>query len=66
MKAYKIQVIVTKTAVVTEPKWREEGGIGEFGEFEASQYVKGMLIEDLTNDPNRGTVRILASVDTGE
>lgn len=66
MKAYKIQVIVTKTAIVTEPEWREEGGIGEFDEFQASQYVKGMLIEDLTNDPNRGTVRILASVDTGE
>lgn len=63
MKAYKIQVVVTKTAIVTEPEWREEGGIGEFGEFEASQYVKGMLIEELANNPNRGTVRIIAEVE---
>lgn len=63
MKAFKIQVIATKTAIVTEPEWKEDGGIGEFDEFVASQYVKGMLIEDLTNDPNRGCVRILAEVE---
>lgn len=63
MKAFKIQVIATKTAIVTEPEWRAEGGIGEFDEFAASQYVKGFLIEDLTNDLNRGYVRVLAEVE---
>lgn len=63
MKAFKIQVIATKTAIVTEPEWKEDGGIGEFDEFAASQYVKGILIEDLTNNPNRGYVRILAEVE---
>jgi len=59
MKSFRIKVTVTKTATVTEEEWRKEGGIGEFNEFTASQYVKGMLIEELSNDPNRGTVQLL-------
>ena len=59
MKSFRIKAKVTNTATVTEEEWRKEGGIGEFNEFTASQYVKGMLIEELSNDPNRGTVQLL-------
>ena len=59
MKSFRIKVTVTKTTTVTEEEWRKEGGIGEFNEFAASQYVKGMLIEELRNNPNRGTVQLL-------
>lgn len=63
MKAYKISVVATKTMLVTEDEYKNEGGIGEFDEFAASQYVKGCLIEDLTNDPNRGSVKIIFELD---
>ena len=59
MKSFRIKVTVTKTATITEEEWRKEGGIGEFNEFAASKYVKGMLIEELSNDPNRGAVQLL-------
>ena len=59
MKSFRIKVTVNKTATITEEEWRKEGGIGEFNEFAASQYVKGMLIEELRNNLNRGTVQLL-------
>ena len=62
MEAAKIKVTVTKTMVVTKQMWKQEGGIGEFNEFAASQYVKGALIEDLQNNPNRGHVEIIATI----
>ena len=62
MQAAKIRVVATKTMIVTRDMWKEEGGIGEFDEFAASQFVKGALIEDLRNNPNRGHVEIIAVV----
>ena len=62
MKAAKITVVATKTMIVTKDMWIEEGGIGEFDEFAASQFVKGALIEDLRNNPDRGYVKIIAVV----
>lgn len=63
MKAYKIFIQVTKTVTFTEEQWREEGGLGEFTDFVATQYAKGCLMEDLRNDPNRGYVKIIAKVE---
>ena len=63
MKAYKIFVQVTKTVTFTEEDWKEEGGFGELTDFEATQFAKGCLIEDLRNNPNRGYVKIIAKVE---
>ena len=59
MRAYKIKVIATKSVVITEDMWKEEGmPSADFNEFTASQFAKGILIEEMTNDPNRGTVYV--------
>lgn len=63
MKAYKIFVQVTKTVTFTEEDWKEEGGIGELTDFNAVQFAKGYLIEDLRNNPNRGYAKIIAKVE---
>ena len=60
MKIYRIKVVATKTVTLTEEQWIEEGMKGiEFTDFAATQWAKGCLIEDLVNNPNRGTVKIL-------
>ena len=58
MKEYRVQVVATKTMVVTEEMVRDEGFEGEFDEFQAAQFAKGQLIEDLMNNPNRGSVKV--------
>ncbi len=58
MKEYRVQVVATKTMVVSEIDWLEEGGAGEFDEFQAAQFAKGQLIEDIRNNPNRGSVKV--------
>lgn len=59
MRAYKIKVIATKSVVITEDMWKEEGmRPADFNEFTASQFAKGILIEEMTNDPNRVTVYV--------
>ena len=63
MKAYKIFVQVTKMATFTEEDWKEDGGFGELTDFMATQYAKGILIEELKNNPNRGYVKIIAKVE---
>ena len=63
MKAYKIFVQVTKTVTFTEEDWKEEGGFGELTDFLATQFAKGILIEELQNNPNRGYVKIIAKVE---
>ena len=63
MKEFKIQVLVKRTVTVTEKEWKESGGIGQFDVFSASQYVKGCLIKELTNNPNCGLVKIIYSKD---
>ena len=56
MKAYKVNIVATKTMVVTEDMWVSEGGCAkDFNEHSACQLAKAVLIEDLTNDPNRGS-----------
>ena len=59
MKKFKVKVTVSKTMVVTEEDWRDEGGIGPFDESAAVNYCKGTLIEEITNDPNRGSVKFV-------
>lgn len=58
----KIIVVATKSMVIDSNKWEEiisEECIYEpFEEFFIQQYVKGCLIEDLRNNPNRGTYSI--------
>lgn len=63
MKEFKIQVSVKKTVIVTEREWKDNGGIGDFDEFSATQYVKACLIEDLRNNPDYGLVKIIHSKD---
>lgn len=58
MKEYRVQVVATKTMVVSEVDWLDDGGVGEFDEFQAAQFAKGQLIEDLVNNPNRGSVKV--------
>lgn len=66
MKVYKIKVVVTKTVTFTEKEWKEEGGVGTLDDFSAGMYAKGCLIEDLENNPQRGSVQILFKDDTDE
>ena len=61
MKAIKVQVVVTKTMWVYEDEFYEDAGnIGiEFNEQNAIMFVKGQMIQDMQNDPNRGSSKIL-------
>lgn len=58
----RVKVVATKSMVIDSRKWDninlDEGSNNPFDEFHISQYVKGCLIEDLRNDPNRGTYSI--------
>ena len=58
MKAYRVTVVATKTMVVNEIDWREEGGFGEFNEAQAIAKAKCRLIEELANIPDRGSVKV--------
>ena len=61
IRGIKVQVIVTKTMWVLENEFKAESyGTGqEFNEFNAINFTKGTLIEELYNDPNRGSAKIL-------
>ena len=70
MKSYKVQVIVTKTMWVTQEDIEEDCNSGifqvstpELDEGVAINYCKGTLIEELQNNPNRGSAKILAIFD---
>ena len=58
MKEYRVQVVATKTMVVSEADWSEEGGIGVFDEFQAAQFAKATLVEELRNNQNRGSIKV--------
>jgi hypothetical protein len=58
MKEYRVQVVAKKTVVVSEIDWLDDGGIGEFDEIQAEKFAKGQLIDDLMNNPNRGSVKV--------
>ena len=49
---------------VTEEDFREDDILGqEFNENTAINYAKGVLIEEIRNNPNRGTSKIIAIYD---
>lgn len=58
----RVKVVATKSMVIDSDKWDEmvaaEGTHQPFEEFYIQQYVKGCLVEDLRNNPNRGTYSI--------
>lgn len=61
-RAIKVQVVVTKTMWVFEDEFYEEAGnlSIEFNEQNAIMFTKGQMIQELQNDPNRGSSKILA------
>ena len=64
MKSYKVSIVVTKTMWVTEDDFREDDVLGqEFDESAAINDAKGTLIEEIRNNPNRGTAKIMAIYD---
>ena len=64
MKSYKVSIVVTKTMWVTEDDFREDDVLGqEFDEEASINYAKGTLIEEIRNNPNRGTAKIMAIYD---
>lgn len=70
MKSYKVQVIVTKTMWVTQEDIDADVCDGmfcasamELDEQVAINYAKGTLIEELRNNPNRGSAKIIAIFD---
>lgn len=62
-RAMKVQVVVTKTMWVFEDDFYEDaGGLNlEFNEHNVIMFVKGQMIQEMQNDPNRGSSKILAS-----
>lgn len=70
MKSYKVQVVVTKTMWVTQDDIDEDMSDGMFSaspmeldEQVAINYAKGTLIEEMRNNPNRGSAKIIAIFD---
>lgn len=61
IRAIKVQVVVTKTMWVYEDEFYEDaGGLAlDFNEHNAIMFVKGQMIQEMQNNPNRGSSRIL-------
>ncbi len=62
MKAYKVKFTATKTMWITQDDINRD--IGDVNHVTLTKelavaYCKGTLVEEIRNDPNRGTVRIL-------
>lgn len=69
-KMYKVRIVVTKTMWVTQEDIDADISDGMFeaspmqlDEHVAINYVKGMLIEELRNNPNRGSAEIISIYD---
>lgn len=69
-KAYKVRIVVTKTMWVTQEDIDEdasdcmfEAPHQELDEDLAISYAKGTLIEELRNNPNRGSAEIISIYD---
>ena len=59
MRAFKVKIVATKSVTITEKMWVDEGmSAKDFNEFQAAQFAKGIMIEELRNNPNRGSVHI--------
>ena len=70
MKSFKVQVVVTKTMWVTQADIDEDCNSGlhqidapEIDENVAINFCKGTLINELQDNPNRGSAKILAIYD---
>ena len=70
-KMYKVRIVATKTMWVTQDNIDEDAADGmiaahsrEIDEQVAIDYAKGTLIEEMRNNPNRGSAEILSIYDT--
>lgn len=69
-KAYKVRIVVTKTMWVTQDDIEEDCNEGswlsadapELDEELAISFAKGTLIEELRNNPNRGSADIISMI----
>ncbi|MBO5058004.1 MAG: hypothetical protein J6C05_08895 [Prevotella sp.] len=71
-KAYKVRIVVTKTMWVTQDdidadindgSWLSSD-VPELDENVAINFVKGTLIEEMRNNPNRGSADIISIYDS--
>lgn len=70
-KMYKVRIVVTKTMWVTQEDIDADARDGmlhapirEIDEHSAIEYTKGTLIEEMRNNPNRGSAEIISIYDT--
>ena len=61
IRAIKVQVVVTKTMWVYEDEFYEDAGSValDFNEHNAVMFAKGQMIQEMKNNPNRGSSKIL-------
>ena len=61
VRGIKVQVTVTKTMWVYEDEFYEdaEGVPMDFNEHNAIMFTKGQMIQEMQNNPNRGSAKIL-------
>lgn len=69
-KMYKVRIVATKTMWVTQEMIDEDVSDGifhapdrEIDEHAAIEYAKGTLIEEMRNNPNRGSAEIISIYD---
>lgn len=70
-KMYKVRIVATKTMWVTQEDIDADVNSGmlrapsrEINEHTAIEYAKGTLIEEMRNNPNRGSAEIISIYDT--
>lgn len=61
IRGIKVQVTVTKTMWVYEDEFYEDaGGLPlDFNEHNAIMFTKGQMIQEMQDNPNRGSAKIL-------
>lgn len=61
VRGIKVQVTVTKTMWVYEDEFYEDAGSVpiDFNEHNAIMFTKGQMIQEMQNNPNRGSAKIL-------
>ena len=61
IRAIKVQVVVTKTMWVYEDEFYSDAGdvAIDFNEHNAVMFTKGQMIQEIQNNPNRGSSKIL-------
>lgn len=61
IRGIKVQVIVTKTMWVYEDEfYKDAGSVAiDFNEHNAVMFTKGQMIQEIENNPNRGSSKIL-------